>query len=123
MLYEVGVNENIVIETTNTCTGEELKKMFRKKTKAALRDFVFRMFFAGNEIKNDHQLSQHKIEDGYKIMVMKVARERKTTKKNKNKRKESQSETQHKDDDLNENKEEKNNEIVNDDEEAEEEQN
>lgn len=71
-LFEPSENINIEIETTNLITGEELKKKFRKKAKIPIKQFGFRLFFAGNEIKNEHFLYQHKLDNDYKIQVMKV---------------------------------------------------
>lgn len=77
-LFEVSQNIEVVLEVTNKTTGEELKKMFRKKTKIPLKEYGFRLFFAGNEIKNDNYLYQYKVDNDYMIQVMKI-------KKNKNK--------------------------------------
>ena len=71
-LFEPTGNINVEIETTNLITGEELKKKFRKKAKISIKQFSFRLFFAGNEIKNEHLLYQHKLDNDYKIQVMKV---------------------------------------------------
>ena len=80
-LFEVSENLNIEIETTNLATGKDLKKKFRKKAKIPLRQFSFRLFFAGNEIKNDQFLYQYKLDDDYKIQVMKIAKERRKSRK------------------------------------------
>lgn len=80
-LFEVSGNLNIEIETTNLATGKDLKKEFRKKAKIPLRQFSFRLFFAGNEIKNDQFLYQYKLDDDYKIQVMKIAKERRKSRK------------------------------------------
>ena len=75
-------NINIEKEISNTATGEELKKKFRKKAKIPLKEFTLRLFFAGNEIKNEHMLYQHKLENDYKIQVMKIQKtERRKSKK------------------------------------------
>ena len=80
-LFEVSGNLNIEIETTNLATGKDLKKKFRKKAKIPLRQFSIRLFFAGNEIKNDQYLYQYKLDDDYKIQVMKIAKERRKSRK------------------------------------------
>lgn len=80
-LFEVSGNLNIEIETTNLATGKDLKKKFRKKAKIPLSQFSFRLFFAGNEIKNDQFLYQYKLDDDYKIQVMKIAKERRKSRK------------------------------------------
>ena len=71
-LFEPSGNINVEIETTNLITEEKLKKKFRKKAKISIKQFSFRLFFAGNEIKNEHLLYQHKLDNDYKIQVMKV---------------------------------------------------
>ena len=61
---------------------QKLKKKFRKKAKISLKEFTLRLFFAGNEIKNEHMLYQHKLDDDYKIQVMKIPKaERRKSKK------------------------------------------
>ena len=37
--------------------------MFRKKTKIPLKEYGFRLFFAGNEIKNDNCLYQYTVDN------------------------------------------------------------
>lgn len=71
-LYEPSQNLTIPITILNTATGEDLKKEFRKKSKIPLSEFGFRLFFGGNEIKNEQFIYQHKINDGFKVMVMKI---------------------------------------------------
>lgn len=75
-------NINSEIEISNIATGEELKKKFRKKNKIPIKEFTLRLFFAGNEIMNEHMLYQHKLENDYKIQVMKIPKaERRKSKK------------------------------------------
>ena len=81
-LLEVSENIEVVLEVTNRTTGEELKKMFRKKTKIPLKEYGFRLFFAGNEIKNDNCLYQYKVDNDYKIQVMKIKKNKKTRNNN-----------------------------------------
>ena len=81
-LFEVSENIEVVLEVTNRTTGEELKKMFRKKTKIPLKEYGFRLFFAGNEIKNDNCLYQYKVDNDYKIQVMKIKKNKKTRNNN-----------------------------------------
>lgn len=77
-LFEVSENIEVVLEVTNKTTGEELKKKFRKKTKVPLKEYGFRLFFAGNEIKNENCLYQYKVDNDYKIQVMKIKKSKKT---------------------------------------------
>ena len=70
-LYEVALNKNLLVEVNNLMSGEDLKKLFCEKNDI-FDDYNIRMFFAGNEIMNDHYLYQYKIHDGYKVQVMKA---------------------------------------------------
>ena len=71
-LYEVALNKNLLVEVNNLMSGEDLKKLFCEKNDIFFDDYNIRMFFAGNEIMNDHYLYQYKIHDGYKVQVMKA---------------------------------------------------
>ena len=70
-LYEVAINKNLEVEVNNLMSGEELKKLYCEKNNISFDEYNIRMFFAGNEILNNHYLYQHKIHNGYKIQVMK----------------------------------------------------
>ena len=70
-LYEVAANKNMKVEVNNLMSGEDLKKLFCEKNNISIDDYNIRMFFAGNEILNEHFLYQYKIENGYKVQVMK----------------------------------------------------
>ena len=52
-------------------SGEDLKKLFCEKNNISFDEYNIRMFFAGNEIQNNHFLYQYKIHNGYKVQVMK----------------------------------------------------
>ena len=52
-------------------SGGDLKKLFCEKNNISLNDYNIRMFFAGNEILDNHYLYQYKIHNGYKVQVMK----------------------------------------------------
>ena len=51
-------------------TGKELKEIFAKKANVDLKKRKLRMFFGGNEIKDEHLLAQHNLDDEFKIQVM-----------------------------------------------------
>ena len=70
-LYEVAINKNLEVEVNNLMSGEDLKKLYCEKNNISMEDYNIRMFFAGNEILNNHYLYQYKIHNGYKIQVMK----------------------------------------------------
>ena len=72
VLFEVSQNIHVTINISNHSTGADLKKKFRKETKIKKTKFNLRLFFSGSEIKDDHFLYQHKLENDYKIQVMKV---------------------------------------------------
>ena len=70
-LYEVAINKNLEVEVNNLMSGEDLKKLYCEKNNISFGEYNIRMFFAGNEILNNHYLYQYKIHNGYKIQVMK----------------------------------------------------
>ena len=70
-LYEVAINKNLEVEVNNLMSGEDLKKLYCEKNNISFDECNIRMFFAGNEILNNHYLYQYKIHNGYKIQVMK----------------------------------------------------
>ena len=70
-LYEVATNNNLEVEVNNLMSGEDLKKLFCEKNNISFDEYNIRMFFAGNEIENNHFLYQYKIHNGYKVQVMK----------------------------------------------------
>ena len=70
-LYEVAINKNLEVEVNNLMSGEDLKKLYCGKNNISFDEYNIRMFFAGNEILNNHYLYQYKIHNGYKIQVMK----------------------------------------------------
>ena len=45
-----------------------------KKNNLSPDDYKIRMFFAGNEILNDHFIYQYNIKSDFKIQVMKMAK-------------------------------------------------
>lgn len=47
----------------------ELKKLYSNKTNQPLDKFRIRFLYKGQEIKDDHSLYMHTIEDGCKIQV------------------------------------------------------
>ena len=73
-LYEVATNNNLEVEVNNLMSGEDLKKLFCEKNNISFDEYNIRMFFAGNEIQNNHFLYQYKIHNGYKVQVMKSSK-------------------------------------------------
>lgn len=71
-LYEASQNITLQFQVNNNITGSELKEYFRKGAKIKKKKFNLRLFFSGSEIKDEHYLYQHKLENDFKIQVMKV---------------------------------------------------
>ena len=82
-LYEVATNKTTIIETNNLVNGAELKKIFCEKNNISMDEYNIRMFFAGNEIANEHFIYQYHIKNDFKIQVLKSAKV--TTNKKRNK--------------------------------------
>lgn len=70
-MYESSKNMTLNVEISNLMTGHELKEEFMKLAKIS-DDFKLRLFFSGNEIKDDQFLYQYNVAEGYKIQVMKL---------------------------------------------------
>ena len=79
-LYEVATNTTTVVDTNNLISGEELKKIFCEKNNLNMDEYNIRMFFAGNEIMNEHFMYQYNIKNDYKIQVMKTHKPKPETK-------------------------------------------
>ena len=73
-LYEVATNKTTIIETNNLVNGAELKKIFCEKNNISMDEYNIRMFFAGNEIANEHFIYQYHIKNDFKIQVLKSAK-------------------------------------------------
>ena len=73
-LYEVATNQTTTIETNNLINGEELKKIFCEKNNIPMDEYNIRMFFAGNEIANEHYIYQYNIKNDFKIQVLRSAK-------------------------------------------------
>ena len=69
-LYETTLFVKDSFRVSNMITGKQLKEIFAKKESIDLIKRKLRMFFGGNEIKDEHILAQHGLEDDYKIQVM-----------------------------------------------------
>ena len=51
---------------------EQLKKKFFEETKLNENEYKIRLFFSGMEIKDNDFIYQHKLEDNFKIQIMKI---------------------------------------------------
>ena len=91
-------------------SGEELKKLFCEKNNISSNEYNIRMFFAGNEIANNHYLYQYNIKNEYKIQVMRVPKpkedkdkkevEKEKVKKDKNKEEKKEKESEEEEDEV-----------------------
>lgn len=70
-MYETSQNLTIDMEVSNKLTGAQLKEEFIKKAKYD-NNIKIRLFFSGQEIRDEHFLYQHSLQNGFKIQVMKV---------------------------------------------------
>ena len=71
-LYDVASDTNIKYEFSNHDKGEEMKKIFRKKTNTNENEYKLRLFFSGMEIKDNESIYQHKLDDNFKVQIMKI---------------------------------------------------
>ena len=53
----------------NTTTGKEVKELISKEENKPLDQYKIRLFFSGQEIKDDHPLYYHSMVDKSKIQV------------------------------------------------------
>ena len=61
--------KEIQMEVTNRTTGKEVKEKFAKKENFPLEKFSIRLFYSGQEIKDEHMLCYHNIVNGGKIQI------------------------------------------------------
>ncbi len=57
------------MEVTNRTTGKELKERFSKEENFPLENFSIRLFYSGQEIKDEHLLCYHNVVNGGKILI------------------------------------------------------
>ena len=63
---------SVTAQFSNHDTGKKIKKVFIEKTKMNENEYKIRLFFSGMEIKDNDYIYQHKLDDNYKIQVMKL---------------------------------------------------
>ena len=72
-LYDLYDNRKVKVNLSFVNTGCELKSLFKSNClNGHENSYKIRLLFGGAEIKDEHTLSQHKIEEGYTIQVMKT---------------------------------------------------
>ena len=72
ILYDVANDHAVNHQFSVHDKGEKLKKVFREQTGTKENEYKLRLFFSGMEILDDEYIYQHKLDDGYKIQVMKI---------------------------------------------------
>ena len=72
VLYDVATDTTINHEFSNHDKGETIKKIFREKMKINDNEYKLRLFFSGMEIHDDEFIYQHKIENNFKVQVMRL---------------------------------------------------
>jgi hypothetical protein len=71
-MYDLYENKKIKVNLNFFMTGIDLKNIFKKNClNGDENNYKIRLLFGGSEIKDEQTLSQHKVEDGYTIQVMK----------------------------------------------------
>ena len=72
LLYDVSTDTTITSEFSNHDLGKTIKNVFIEKTKMNEKDYKLRLFFSGMEIKDNEYIYQHKLDDNFKIQIMKL---------------------------------------------------
>ena len=72
LLYDVSTDTTITSEFSNHDTGKTIKDVFIEKTKMNKNEYKLRLFFSGMEIKDNEYIYQHKLDDNFKIQIMKL---------------------------------------------------
>ena len=57
------------MQVTNRTTGKEIKEKFSVQENFPLDKYNIRLFYTGQEIKDDHLLCYHNVVDGGKIQI------------------------------------------------------
>jgi hypothetical protein len=71
-LYDVSTDTTITSEFSNHDMGKTIKKVFITKSKMNENEYKLRLFFSGMEIKDNEYLYQHKLDNNFKIQIMKL---------------------------------------------------
>ena len=72
LLHDFSNDMSVTAQFSNHDTGKKIKKVFIEKTKMNEKEYKIRLFFSGMEIKDNDYIYQHKLDDNYKIQVMKL---------------------------------------------------
>ena len=71
-LFEPLSDVNTTLNIDNLISGEELKKIYSEKIGISQDEYNLRLFFGGQEIKDNNFLYQYNLQKGFKIQVMKI---------------------------------------------------
>ena len=72
LLYDVSTDTTISAEFSNHDLGSKIKKVFIEKTNMNENEYKLRLFFSGMEIKDNEYIYQHKLDNNFKIQIMKI---------------------------------------------------
>jgi hypothetical protein len=62
-------NKETKINVTNKTTGKELKELYAQNENISLDKFRLRLLYKGQEIKDEHALFYHKVEENCRMQV------------------------------------------------------
>ena len=71
-LYDVSTDITIEEIFSNHDNGEKIKKKFINETKLNTNEYKIKLFFSGMEIKDNDFIYQHRLDNNYKIQIMKI---------------------------------------------------
>ena len=71
-LYDVSTDITIEEIFSNHDNGEKIKKKFIDETKLNTNEYKIKLFFSGMEIKDNDFIYQHRMDNNYKIQIMKI---------------------------------------------------
>ena len=72
LLHDFSNDMSVTAEFSNHDSGKKIKKVFIEKTKMKENECKIRLFFSGMEIKDNDYIYQHRLDNNYKIQVMKL---------------------------------------------------
>jgi hypothetical protein len=69
-IYNLYENKKRKIEINDDITGKHLKEMYCNIENKNYDDYIIRLFYGGSEIKDDHKLYKHHINNDYTLQIM-----------------------------------------------------
>lgn len=67
--------KNYEINVNNTTLGSEVRRLFFELSQSNPEEYKTKMLFGGTEILDNHRLCQFKLDNEYKIQVIKTKKE------------------------------------------------